>query len=84
MYVARSISGPTPCETNPFAPCRAWKSFSSRGMPTFFSAADDIFRARTKSTGYIIVAVASAPAEIGGSVLHTLCFGLAIALISIG
>jgi hypothetical protein len=34
------------------------------------SAAADILSARTKSTGYMSVAVASAPAVIGGSWLN--------------
>ena len=53
MYVARSISGPTPCVTNPFIPCAAWKFRTSVPTPTLPSAADDIFRARTRSTGYL-------------------------------
>ena len=33
MYVARSISGSTPCETKPLAPCAAWKFLSSVMVP---------------------------------------------------
>ena len=44
MYVARSISGNTPCETKPLAPCAAWKFLSSVVVPT---CADVIKRRET-------------------------------------